>query len=193
MPRRGRCLSLGQTLRGQFARREILVRSQLRQEMDATLVSMSGRSTASMSWTLRAYLKNVFFLLGIKLIWVPDILFTNLSNLTGLAVIMRIFSLWRSGAIRFEWVTAAEREAAMRDPLSAAPGPLHLGMPARFIRSDIGARQERPVTNPLGLPYRYERNGPKSERVVSDSAEAAAEAEVREAKERAAGGGLNLV
>ncbi|KAM5542923.1 hypothetical protein V8D89_003315 [Ganoderma adspersum] len=176
--------SLGQTLRGQYARRELMLRGHLRQSINAELVSVSGCSCAEMRWSLQEYLDEIFFRLGIKFVWVPHLLFTNLSKHTGLARIMHITTLWNTGVIHFARVTPEEREAALHDPLSAAPGPLHLGLPEWYGRSDIKARRHRPKTNPLDLPYKYERNGPKSARTVSEEAEAAAEAEVREAKER---------
>ncbi|PIL36373.1 hypothetical protein GSI_00061 [Ganoderma sinense ZZ0214-1] len=175
---------LGQTLRGQYARREMMIRSQLRQSINAELARISGCSTARMRWSLQEYLDDIFFGLGIRFAWVRYLLFANLSRHTGLARIMHITTLWNTGVIYFARVTPEEHEAALRDPLSAAPGPLHLGLPEWYGRSDIKARRYRPITNPLGLPYKYERNGPKSAKTVSDEAEAAAEAEVREAKER---------
>lgn len=138
-----------------------------------------------MRWSLKAYLDDVFFGLDIQFHWVPYLLFTNLSRHTGLPRIMHITTLWETGVIYFAPVTDEEREAARRDPLSAAPGPLHLGLPEWYGRSDIKARRYRWKTNPFDLPYRYERNGPKSAKTVSAEAEAAAEAEVEAAKERA--------
>jgi len=137
-----------------------------------------------MRWSLKAYLDNIFFGLNFRFIWVPYLLFTNLSRHTGLPRIMHITTLWETGVIYFVPVTNEEREAALRDPLSAAPGPLHLGLPEWYGRSDIKARRYRWKTNPFDLPYRYERNGPKSAKTVSAEAEAAAEAEVQAAKER---------
>ncbi|PIL36510.1 hypothetical protein GSI_00199 [Ganoderma sinense ZZ0214-1] len=174
------CQSLGQTLRGQYARREMMIRSQLRQSINAEL----GCSTARMRWSLQKYLDEIFFGLGIRFAWVRYLLFANLSKHTGLARIMHITTLWNAGVIYFARVTPEERETTLHDLLSAAPGPLHLGLPEWYGRSDIKACRYRPITNPLGLPYKYERNGPKSAKTVSDEAEVAAEAEVREAKER---------
>lgn len=137
-----------------------------------------------MRWSLKAYLDEVFFGLDIRFFWVPYLLFTNLSRHTGLTRIMHITSLWETGVIYFARVTDEEREAARCDPLSAAPGPLHLGLPEWYGRSDIKARRYRWKTNPFDLPYRHERNGPKSAKTVSVELEAAAEAEVQAAKER---------
>ena len=139
-----------------------------------------------MYWTLEGYLKNVFFALNIKFVWVPDILFTNLSKLTGLDTILRIISLWESGVIHFAPVTPAEREIALLNRTSAAPGPLPLTPSEWYGRSDIKARHYRRKTNPLNLPYRRERNGVKSAKIVTDEMEAMAEAEVQEAKKRLA-------
>ncbi|TBU31949.1 hypothetical protein BD311DRAFT_716084 [Dichomitus squalens] len=185
MPRR---LAIGQTLRGRYARREIMLRGHLRQAINAELgaARISGVSGAEMRWTLSAYLEHIFFKLGIKLIWPPGLLFANLSQHSGILRITRVKMLWESGVIRFAPVTDADRMAALQNPLSAAPGPLHHGLRKSYGRSDIKARRNCPKTNPLNLPYRYERHGPKSAKIVSARAEAAAEAEVREAREREA-------
>ncbi|PIL24465.1 hypothetical protein GSI_14219 [Ganoderma sinense ZZ0214-1] len=187
-------LQLGETLRGQYARREMMLRSNLRKAINAELAHLSGRADVRMRWSLKEYLDDIFFGLGIRFTWVRYLLFTNLSKHTGLDVILHITSLWETGVIHFARVTDAEREAALRDPLSAAPGPLHLGLPEWYGRSDIKARRYRWKKNPLNLPGRYERNGPKSAKTVSAEAEAAADAEVEEAKRRvmvtAAGAGI---
>ncbi|TBU34323.1 hypothetical protein BD311DRAFT_618099, partial [Dichomitus squalens] len=168
--------ALGTTLRGgRYWRREGLIRSQLRQAINAELVRVSGVSGAAMRWTLKGYLKHVFFRLGIKLIWPSNLRFANLSQHSGLARITRIKALWENGIIRFAPVTDADREAGQRDPLSAAPGPLHDGIRESYGRSDVKARRFRPKTNPENRPYRHVRNGPKSAKVVSAEAEAAAE------------------
>ncbi|PIL33000.1 hypothetical protein GSI_04449 [Ganoderma sinense ZZ0214-1] len=140
-----------------------MLRSKLRQSINDALAQISGRSTARMRWSLKAYLDEVFFGLDIQFHWVPYLLFTNLSRHTGLPCIMHITTLWETGCvIYFSPVTDEEREAARRDPLSAASGPLH-----------------------LGLPEWYERNGPKSAKTVSAELEVAANTEVEAAKEPA--------
>ncbi|TBU51098.1 hypothetical protein BD310DRAFT_774055, partial [Dichomitus squalens] len=181
--------TLGQTLRpgGQFARLETKLRSQLRQSMNAELVRLSGFTRAEMRWTLDAYLERVFYSLGFKLVgWPPDVPFANLSNFHGLPLIKHIRSQWTSGVMHFAPVTDADRENARRDRLSAAPGSLSHDVRTPSSRSDIKARRDRPKTNPENLPYRHVRNGPKSAKEVSAEAEAAADAEVWEARERAA-------
>ncbi|PIL28212.1 hypothetical protein GSI_09624 [Ganoderma sinense ZZ0214-1] len=176
--------ALGQTLRGQYARREMMLRSHLRKSINAELACLSGRPDARMRWSLKAYIDDIFLGLGIRFAWVRYLLFANLSKHTGLDLIIHITSLWETGVIHFARVTDEEREAALRDPLSAAPGPLHLGLPEWYGRSDIKARRYRWKRNPSNLPGRYERNGPKSAKTVSSEAEAAADAEVEEAKQQ---------
>ena len=75
----------------------------------------------------------------------------------------------------FDQVTPAEASAAMVNPLAAAPTPCHYGIPPDLGRSDIKKHRYRPKTNPLNLPGRYIRNGPKSARWVTAAAEARAE------------------
>ncbi|TBU51077.1 hypothetical protein BD310DRAFT_982955 [Dichomitus squalens] len=180
-------LPLGRPLQGQFATAETKLRSELRQLFNAELARLSGVSNAKMRWTLDTYLDYVFFPLGLKLEgWPPTLRFANLSNQPGIRRLRRIKFLWEMGVIHFAPVTDADRRRALRNRFSVAPGPLNYSIRESYSRSDIKARRYRPKTNPFNRPYRFARKGPKSAKVVSAEAEAAAEVEVMEARERQA-------
>ncbi|KAM5541992.1 hypothetical protein V8D89_004302 [Ganoderma adspersum] len=156
-----------------YARREGELKGGTRKSMDATVASMSGIPGSKMRWTLKAYLKYVFLALRIKLVgWPPNIPFMNLSDITGLARLSRITTLWESGRMYFAPVTDEEYLAALENPLTCSPSPLHFGLAPDLGRCDIKKRKYRPKTDPLSLRKgRYIRNGPKSARLVSQMAE----------------------
>ena len=132
-----------------------------------------------MRWTVKDYCAHVYLKHRLKLVkWPEDVPFANLSKITGKARISRLHALWTDGVMRFEPVSNPEFDAAMLDPLCAAPSALHDGIPPRSTRCDVKKRRYRPRSNPLDLPGRYVRNGPKSEVWVTDEAEARAEAEI---------------
>ncbi|PIL33274.1 hypothetical protein GSI_04724 [Ganoderma sinense ZZ0214-1] len=169
--------AVGDTLGPNYARREGELKGGTRQSMDATVESMSGIPGRKMRWTLKAYFKYVYLALRLKLVgWPHDIPFMNLSDITGLTRISRIATLWESGRMYFAPVTDEEYLAALVDPLSCAPGPLHHGFAPDLGRCDIKKRKYRPKTDPLNLRQgRYIRNRPKSARWVSQMAERRAE------------------
>lgn len=142
-------------------------------------VELCGDLRAAMYWTIRGYCSRVFLRYSVKLVgWPDDIVFDNLSRITGYERIFCLLCLWKSGEIRFVRVEdPAELDAARQDPLSAAPALLHRGIAPKAVRSDFGKRRRCPVTNPYDLPPRYPRDGPKSAEVVSEEAEAMAEQE----------------
>lgn len=145
----------------------------------ATPADVSGVPHARMAYTIKGYCTRVVLRYSVKLVgWPDDIVFDNLSRVTGKERISRLLALWKSGIMRFVPITdAAVLDAAMKDPLAVAPAVLHRGIPPKRHRSDLGKRHRRPKTNPLGLPSRYPRDGPKSAEVVTDEAEARAEQE----------------
>ncbi|KAM5536397.1 hypothetical protein V8D89_009936 [Ganoderma adspersum] len=76
----------------------------------------------------------------------------------------------------FAPVTDEEYLAALKDPNTCSPSPLHFGIAPDLGRCDIKKRKYRPKTDPLNLRTgRYVRNGPKSARWVSQMAERRAE------------------
>lgn len=130
-----------------------------------------------MAYTIKGYCTRVVLRYLVQLVgWPDDIIFDNLSHVTGKERISRLLALWKSGVMRFVPITdAAVLDTAMKDPLAVAPAVLHRGIPPKRHRSDLGKRHRRPKSNPLGLPSRYPRDGPKSAEVVTDEAEARAE------------------
>lgn len=77
-------------------------------------------------------------------------------------------------------MTAAEREAALADPTEAAPAPRCIHTPPKLGRSDLKTHKRRPKTNPEERPHRYTRKGPKSQKWVSQAAEARTSAAMKE-------------
>ncbi|RDX45704.1 hypothetical protein OH76DRAFT_1420583 [Lentinus brumalis] len=160
----------GKTLRAQYARAEMQERGELRVGMNSDL----GVPDACMRWTLKSYHVNVYVGLGYELIgWPPEIPFTNLSDITGYERIHLLLSRWKTGKMYFARLPEARRLEAENhaDPLKTAPAPLHFGVKQRQSRSDVKKRRHRPKTNPLNLPTRFVRDGPKSARWVSDEAD----------------------
>lgn len=145
----------------------------------AMLADVSGVPGARMAYTIKGYCKGVVLRYLVKLIgWPDDIVFDNLSRVTGKERISRLLALWKSGAMRFVPITdAAELDAAMRDPLAVAPAVLHRGIPPKRRRSDQGKRRRRPKSNPNNLPPRHPRDGLKSAETITDEVEAWAEQE----------------
>ncbi|KAH9848659.1 hypothetical protein C2E23DRAFT_888908 [Lenzites betulinus] len=101
---------------------------------------------------------------GIKLIgWPTCFVWQNLSGITGYERIAFLHQRWKKGKMSFVPVTAAEREAALATRRGRRP-----------------PRARRPKTNPEGRPHRYTRNGPKSQKWVSQAAEARTSAPMEE-------------
>ncbi len=135
-----------------------------------------------MRWTVKKYYLYVFRRYRIELRgWPRDVPFMNLSKLTSLARIQRLSERWKAGKMHFAPVSDAALEAARKNPISCAPGPLNNGIAMDLGRSDI---KKRRAPTKDGQPPRYVRNGPKSARLVTAAAEARAEREM--AEERAA-------
>ncbi|EIW56736.1 uncharacterized protein TRAVEDRAFT_49554 [Trametes versicolor FP-101664 SS1] len=168
--------TLGSTLRQDYAREELKMRGELRTLIHDVLVALSGDADASMRWTFERYFKFVYLAHGLQLVgWPAEIVWGNLSGITGRARIAHLLGLWHAGALRFERVSAAERAAALLDPRRAAPAPRYVRTPPKLGRSDLKARKPRPKTNPSGKPGRHVRNGPKSAKWVTAAAERRAE------------------
>ncbi|KAI0688482.1 hypothetical protein C8T65DRAFT_589475 [Cerioporus squamosus] len=164
----------GKTLRADYARLEIQKRGELRVGMNTDLATRSGNPDACMRWTLESYHRNVYVGLGYELIgWPPSVPFTNLSDITGYERIASLLSRWKTGKMYFARIPEARRRAAedTSDPLRTAPAPLHFGVKPRQSRSDVKKQRYRPKTNPLNLPGRFVRDGPKSARWVSEDAD----------------------
>ncbi|KAI0738492.1 hypothetical protein C8Q80DRAFT_1124669 [Daedaleopsis nitida] len=157
------------------SRREIDRRSQLRVSMNAALAEVSGVPDATMRWTLETYVTDIVVGCGVELLgFPPTYTFGNLSiTATGLARINHLIALWESGVMHF-----SRPKTPPRRPESVAR--------RRGVDGWSSGHQEasKPVEdNPLGLPGRYKRKGPKSAAFVSQEVEAAVEAETQ--RERA--------
>ena len=130
-----------------------------------------------MSWTIAGYAARVVGDLGLVLLgWPRDIVFTNPSNVTGLARIQRLYGRWKSGAMRFVAVADLQPGEADSDPLLAAIARAGIPLARRLPRCDTGGHRSHPVSNPFDLPTRYPPGAPKSAEWVTAEAEAEAEA-----------------
>ncbi|EIW56767.1 uncharacterized protein TRAVEDRAFT_49588 [Trametes versicolor FP-101664 SS1] len=169
----------GDTLRADYARMEIKLRGELRGLLSDGISDVAGVPGAKMAYAIKRYCTGVVLRYHVKLLgWPDDIVFDNLSRITGKERILRLLELWKSGAMCFVPITdPAELAAARRDPLLVAPALLHRGIPPKRYRSDLGKQRRRPKSNPSNLPPRHPRDGPTSAETVTDEAEAMAELE----------------
>ncbi|OJT03143.1 hypothetical protein TRAPUB_6279 [Trametes pubescens] len=189
--------SLGNTVRGKYARREIAMRGEVRQGLtqklgehvsDSVLASnLMSRHTpvsrvghrdpkVSMRWTVSGLCEDIYLKHCLKLVgWPEGVYFTDLSNVTGLARISKLVSALRSGELTFEPISQAEYDAAKLNPLLAAPTHLNYGLTPNLGRDDIGKRRGSSKVDPEVYPPRHVRDGPKSDKWVSKEAEERAE------------------
>lgn len=95
--------------------------------------NVTGIPDAKMAYVIKRYCTDVVLRYYVKLVgWPDDIVFDDLSRITGKERISRLLELWKSGSMRFVPVTdSAELDAARRDPLLVAPALLHRGIPPK--------------------------------------------------------------
>ena len=104
----------------------------------------SNRPDAKMWWTIPAYAREIVDRLGLVLIgWPCDIAFMNLSQITGLTRIQRLYDRWKNGVMRFVHVADLEPSEARDDPLLTAIR--RLGTLRRRPRHDTGGHRDHPV------------------------------------------------
>ncbi|PIL33140.1 hypothetical protein GSI_04589 [Ganoderma sinense ZZ0214-1] len=153
------------------------LKAALRDKMTGRLRQLTGNSKAKMGWSKKAYALGVVVRGGHHLRSWPtyaNIPFADPSAIPGGQPTMRfLLALWDAGILRFEPATPEEIDLARRNPDAVCPGipPVR---PAPFCwgpfgRNDIGLGRHRPKTNPLGLPLRHPKNGPKTAKLVLDS------------------------
>lgn len=141
---------------------------------------LSGDPLAEMSYSVRGFYKKVYMKQGLELDgWPDDIMFTNLSDVTGFKRISALFVLWQTGLMKFVPVALSERERAAQNPADVAPGTRNKGVPQSLGRSDLKKHRKRAKVDPVKYPPRHVRDGPTSDKWVTAEAEAQAEAEVR--------------
>ncbi|OSC96226.1 hypothetical protein PYCCODRAFT_1200795 [Trametes coccinea BRFM310] len=170
-------MTRSKTWSGIYVRREMWMRGILRKSMTEELVSLTDDESASMRWTIDGFYCKIYVDYGLQLVgWPHDEFFTDLSSVTGLERISRLFELWVEGVMRFEPVDLDIDARRARKPEDVAPSPLHLDIAARLGRSDLKKRKGSSKIDPARFPARYVRNGPKSEKWVTAAAEARAEA-----------------
>lgn len=83
-----------------------------------------------MAYTIKRYSARVVLRYRAKLVgWPDDIIFDDLSRITGRERISRLLELWKSGAMRFVRITdPVELDAARKNPMSVTPALLHRGI-----------------------------------------------------------------
>ncbi|KAM5541960.1 hypothetical protein V8D89_004285, partial [Ganoderma adspersum] len=158
-----------------------------------TIGQLTGNPTARMHWSKKGYAFGVVVRGRHHLRSWPtyaNIPFADPSAIPGGQPTIRfLIALWDVGILRFEPATAEEIDLARRNPDAVLPGtPPAIPAPfcwGPFGRNDIGLGRLRPKTNPLGLPLRRPKNGPKTPKLLLDSdvedceiGEAEAEAEI---------------
>ncbi|KAI1782085.1 hypothetical protein LXA43DRAFT_1069337 [Ganoderma leucocontextum] len=153
------------------------LKAQFRGSVTTKLRQVSGHSTANMGWSEKRYALAVVVRCGQNLVgwpWYANIPFANPSDLVGGQPVLRfLIALWNAGILRFEPATDEDIDLARRNARAVLPG----APPTRrapfcwgpFGRNDIGLSRFRPVTNPLGLPLRHPRDGPKTPKLILDS------------------------
>ncbi|KAI0367839.1 hypothetical protein BV20DRAFT_1037540 [Pilatotrama ljubarskyi] len=164
---------------GSYARRELWMRGILRASMAESLVSLSGDANASMRWTVKGYHQKIYTEYGLQLVgWPTDLPFADLSKpgLTGYDRISRLYILWQSQDLKFIPVPLEKAARAAQNPMAVAPSALNHGIPPKLGRSDLKRHRAGGKVDPVRFPPRYVRNGPKSEKWVTDEAEARAAA-----------------
>lgn len=132
---------------------------------------MSGKPDAKMYWTPSRYYNCVLSRYRYRLVgWPPDAFFGNLSDLRGgLHLFDELLFRWHHGILH--WVTISDAEFCKLDKVHAIPGVPLPQMP-RAGRNDLKKARFRPLTNPMSLPLRRPRLGPKSDKFVCEDLEA---------------------
>ncbi|RDX39806.1 hypothetical protein OH76DRAFT_1490821 [Lentinus brumalis] len=153
-------------------------RGWLRSLLDEAIAEQTGVGDAKMQWTVMSFCEKVFLRFGIKLVgWPPHIPFQNLSD--GPVTVDDIRELIglceRDSArpsepakLRFVAATPEELRAARSDATRACPGPLFPPASPSHGYDNIGRRALRLDEDGRPTQPRYERNGPKSAKVISD-------------------------
>lgn len=152
---------------------------------------LCGNPDAVMWYSVRGFYKKVYVRYGLGIDgWPDDIVFTNLSNVTGFKRISALFVRWQTGLMKFVPVALSEQERAARNPADVAPGARNKGLPPKLGRSDIKKHRKRAKVDAVKYPPRFVRDGTTSDKWVTAEAEAQAEAEVRSFR-RARGGAVD--
>ncbi|KAI9070355.1 hypothetical protein FKP32DRAFT_1558118 [Trametes sanguinea] len=166
---------------GIYIRREMWMRGILRRSITEELISQTDDESASMRWTVDGFYRKVYVEYGLRLVgWPHDEVFTDLSNVTGLDRISRLFDRWMDRTMHFEPVDLDLEARRAQRPEDVAPSPLYRDEALRLGRSDLKKRKGSSKIDPARFPARYVRNGPKSEKWVTAEAEARAAAAAME-------------
>ncbi|KAM5538962.1 hypothetical protein V8D89_007391 [Ganoderma adspersum] len=153
------------------------LKAEFRGRVTTRLRHVSGNSTANMGWSEKRYARGVVVRCRQNLVgwpWYANIPFANPSDLLGGQPVLRfLLALWNAGILRFEPASDEDVDLARRNARAVLPGAPRARPPpfcwGPFGRNDIGLSRFRPVTNPMGLPLRHPRDGPKTPKLILDS------------------------
>ncbi|KAI1782369.1 hypothetical protein LXA43DRAFT_1051502 [Ganoderma leucocontextum] len=163
--------------RRQYSNGLAQLKAEFRGGVTTKLRLVSGKPKAKMGWSEKGYALGVVVRCKQNLLgwpWYANIPFANPSDIVGgQPVLCFLLSLWHAGILRFETASDEDIDLARRNARAVLPGAPPTRPPpfcwGPFGRNDIGLGRLRPVTNPLGLPLRHPRNGPKTPKLILDS------------------------
>ncbi|KAI0684214.1 hypothetical protein C8T65DRAFT_593956 [Cerioporus squamosus] len=165
-------------------------RGQLRSLLDKAIIEQTGIRNAKMQFAITSFCTKVFLRFGIKLVgWPPHIPFQNFSDgPVTMNDIRELIRLCRRDPqrpseppeLRFLGATPEELRTARSSASHACPGPLFPARAPRYGYSHIGRRIPHLDKNDQPTQPRYERNGPKSSKVVSDEEDGGPSVDVAE-------------
>ncbi|KAM5529988.1 hypothetical protein V8D89_016297 [Ganoderma adspersum] len=143
------------------------LKAALRDKMTGKLRQLTGNPVARMRWSKKGYA------LGVVVRGQHHLRSWPTAIPGGQSTMRFLLALWAVGILRFEPATAEDIDLARRNPDAVLPGvPPALRAPfcwGPFGRNDIGLGRLRPKTNPLGLPLRHPKTGPKTAKLLLDS------------------------
>lgn len=123
-----------------------------------------------MHWHAQDFYQNITIPYKLRLVgWPEGVAFDNLSKLKRSSrVLDDLLRRWVRGELCFVQMSDAELQEL--GEIGTAPG-ISPPRKQRMGRCDIKKDRNRPVTNPLNLPRRRVRNGPKTPKIVPDNAD----------------------
>ncbi|KAI9059190.1 hypothetical protein FKP32DRAFT_1168580 [Trametes sanguinea] len=101
-----------------YSERMTEARSELRRLIKEQLCSITHDSTATMSWSRRAYIKNVVTRYRVRIEGWPlsEVPFVNLSDVPNLGKLELLLQGWKDGTIRFRQINEEQYLAMLHDP-----------------------------------------------------------------------------
>ncbi|KAI0351037.1 hypothetical protein OH77DRAFT_980460 [Trametes cingulata] len=101
-----------------YSERMTEARSELRKLIKEQLCAITHDNTATMSWSRKAYMKNVVMRYRVRIEGWPlaEVPFRNLSDVPNLGKLELLLHGWRDGTIRFVRITDDQYRAMVADP-----------------------------------------------------------------------------